>query len=258
MGAAVPPSRRVAFPLTAVLWMAAGGCDGPPWEKTQPFTFELDVHDNGARIPIADLQADPDPLRLIHRVDVFRPRNLYPRGHEVSADCVIRYRDGRPDLPPACRQVTQPPAASGMAPVDFSAPDGGAGRALEQHDAVLSVLLASQPAAPQLFEVEPAGALPVRGRLTVEARDRYWGRFWSSCEGCLGLVWIEARWRGKVFCTRAARLEGDVLVIDVDLSQTANPPRHREAIADQKDRPLCGDLSWFEGLVKGDSYRFRP
>ena len=98
MGARFLPAGLVAlatFPLAATLLMGATGCDGPPWEKTQPFTFEFEVHDNGARIPIADLQAGPDPLQLIHRVDVFRPRNLYPRGHEVSADCVIRYRDGR-------------------------------------------------------------------------------------------------------------------------------------------------------------------
>lgn len=253
-----------------------------------PFTATLQLTRGGARVPLTALPAGGQGLRLVHRVDVFRPRDFTPRGHEITRECLPVQANDEPAPPPAfCSDLSLNadgglinaddlrPATSpdGGAPTGDGSVDGGAPAddeppvltLLVQRGAVLEVTNGSQPRVPEISDDDPS--TPLTAKVTFTADDRYWAKYWAKCRGCLGLVWIEAQLDGKSWCPTPTRGSADEpsdvsLTLDFDEPPAAGPAPG----ASGPDAVPCGDRSWFQAIYRdnGDDVRkeavipFRP
>jgi hypothetical protein len=223
--------RNAALPLLAVV-AGVAACAEDPWETEPPFLVAADVL--GASDDVVR-----EDLRLVYRMDVFRPANFSPRGHRLTRDCEPREQgSGSAPAFPFCTDLRfLDDGKTFLETVHFL----DAEALLRERGAILDVVHASHPNKPLFLEV---GSAPLRAEVTFSGLDRYWAQYWAKCEGCLGLAWVEARVAERSWCaaptwTNEAGAPGLLLTV------TLTEPSWRQTSGTESS-PRCGNRSWFE------------
>jgi len=269
--------RRGVLSSVAVLAFAAVSlaCAPNPWDEEKPFTVHVQLDGSPTQGAGGDLTAGPAGLRFVHRVDVFRPLDFQPRNPEIADGCLRADVDNQPSLPVTpCRDLRKTDGGAFLSADDLRPAATGDGTSqppvvalLTARGAVLEVANASNAELP-VIEGAPDLGQPLTVHVRFSGQERYWAKYWSKCRGCLGLVWVEARWLGQSWCTTPMPdvvSPPDAMALSVDLTR---PPADDVPLgASGPGASRCGAPSWFEAIYRLDDgddprpehvIRFRP
>jgi hypothetical protein len=243
--------------LAAAVFMAA--CEPDPWRTEPPLTVILDLQRGGVAVDPNDLRlAGSEGLRIVHRIDVFRPRDHFPQNHRRTHDCIpLETGNGGGTAPRAgCETLVEGPTGKTVTAAELQ---GGARAWIEQRGGVLEIVHRSAPQMPMLYDVTPSAS--VIAQVTFSGADRYWAKYWAACPGCLGFVSMEVRLGQDVWCPVPVNLAGipaqtQQLTLSLDLD---NPAARRDgATTSTSDGVLCGEPSWFEAFHREGIVTYRP